>query len=361
MLCLQWGCLPASPRLEALQEIEKLPSKSALFPKRPLNKDDLRLCLSTWAEQPQLSLAATAKHLELSQQRVSNAQHWAELGSLLNSQGLTSIGKLALEKDPYLESTVTDWIIHLHICLHNSRLDHDDSSIWSYLVHDFLRFNPKFDKSTLTQAISSKLPNQKANEIGNTFLKTYLQKESLAGCAFLAEDEDNYIVGNPNLKNAYTVGYLLSVVWQRYFDNQDCVLVSDIINTSSGLSTTLGIDEHQLREQLDRLAKIEVIEQRSAKPRSVGQTPERRQDNEASYLVVRCWNDPLDLLTKAYEEDPAIPNRPLAKVLGEILEEDDELPFFLSFSQNILSTFCPQQLQLVIESPSFHPPLHLAS
>lgn len=334
-----------------------------IFPKKTLNKEDLRLCLSTWVEQPHISLAATAKHLGLSPQRVSNAQQWAILGNFLNSQGLTSIGKLALEKDPYLEATVTDWIMHLYCSLHNlgSPNNHDDWGVWAYIIYDFLKTNPKFDRPTLTQSLSDKFPDHKVSEITNNFLKIYLQKEALANCSFLTKDENLYSTGSANLKNAYTVGYLLSIIWQRDFSKQDSVLVSDIINASVSLLDVLGINENQLREQLDRLAKIEVIEQRSAKPRPVGQKPERRQENEDFYLVVRCWENPLDLLAKAYEEDPAVPNRSLAQVLGETFDDDDELPFFLAFSQNVLSSFRPQQFQFVVEGTPFNPPLHLAS
>lgn len=320
--------------------------------------------LSAWVEQPQTSIAATAKHLGLSQQRVRNAQQWAYLGNLLNFQGLTSIGSLALEKDPYLEATVTDWIIHFYCSLNGLSMSENstDWGIWAYIVYDFLKTNSMFDQESLSRALSQKFAIQKAEDIAKVFLKTYSQKESLANCSFLRMDENSYATGSANLRNAYTVGYLLSVIWQRDFFNQDSVLVDNIVNTSVGLSSVLGISESQLREQLDNLAKIEVIEQRSAKPRSADQKAYRREDDEDFYLVVRCWETPLDLLVEAYEKDPAVPNRSLAQVLGETFGDDeDDLPFFLSFSQNLLSSFCPQQFQLFTESAPFNPPLHLAS
>ena len=59
----------------------------------------------------------------------------------------------------------------------------------------------------------------------------------------------------------------------------------------------------------------------------MGTQPERRQQEEPSYMVVRCWDDSLELLAKAYEQDPAVPNRPLIQSLEGILDDDDgELP-----------------------------------
>jgi hypothetical protein len=189
-----------------------------------------------------------------------------------------------------------------------------------------------------------------------------LQKESIFKCSFLTQSEKNYVVGNANLKNAYIVGYLFSITWQRDFGAQESVLVHDVISSPMGLLSVLGISENQLREQLDRLAELEIIEQRSAKPRSMTQKANRRQNDEDFYLVVRCWENPSDLLMKAYDQDPAVPNSPLIQVLEETFEdEEDDFPFLLSSAQTWFLNLCPQQFQLAAESTSFNPPLHLAS
>jgi hypothetical protein len=341
--------------------------KAVVFPKKPLNKDDLRLCLSAWAEQPKASIAVICKHVGLSQQRVSNAQQWAILGNFFNAQGLTNIGKIVLEKDPYLEATVTDWVLHLYFSLNGHGLQPQpeifvDWGIWTYIIYDFLKENLTFTQESLTKTIAQNFPAYKAEELVRIFLKTYLQKDSISNCSFLTQNDKIYGTGNANLKNVYLVGYLLSTIWQRDFGSQESVLVNDIVGSPMGLLSVLGISENQLREQLDRLAELEIIEQRSAKPRSIRQKADRRQKNEDFYLVVRCWEDPLDLLVKAYDQDPAVPNSPLIQVLEGTFEDDeDDVPFFLSSAQTWFLNLCPQQFQFVTESTSFNPPLHLAS
>jgi len=330
----------------------------------PLNKADLRQCLAAWAEQPEASIATVATQIGLSRQRVKSAQQWALLSNLLNLKGLTDVGKLALEKDPYLEATVTDWVIHFFSSLSDNGLQNqpENPSDWgfaTFVIYDFLLANPSFTQEELAQSAASSLESDVGAYI-KIWLKTYTQRDGLANCQFLTHNKNSYTTGNPNLQNPHTVGYLLANIWARDFGQQSSLLVGDLINSPMGLAAVLGIQELQLREQLDRLAELEIIEQRSAKPHKMGTQPERRQQEEPSYMVVRCWDDSLELLAKAYEQDPAVPNRPLIQSLEGILDDDDgELPF-LSSVQTWFSNLCPKQPQLPAKGPTFDPPLHLA-
>jgi len=342
-------------------------AKATAFPKLPLNKADLQQCLAIWAEQPEASIAAVATQTGLSQQRVSSARQWAILSNFLDLQGLTDIGKLALEKDPYFEATVTEWVIHFFCSLNGNGLQPkpEKPSDWglpAFIIYDFLSSKFSFTQKQLVQSASQSLEGNDLEASVKAWLKTYAQNDGIKSCQFLTHSENFYTVGNPNLQNSYTVSYLLANIWQRDFGRQNLLLVSDLIDAQMGLSEVLGIQEPQLREQLDRLAELEVIEQRSAKPHKMGTQPERRQQEEEFYIVVRCWDNPLELLAKAYEQDPAVPNRPLIQSLEGIFDDDDdgELPF-LSSVQTWLLNLCPKQPQLPAKGTSFDPPLHLAS
>ena len=56
--------------------------------------------------------------------------------------------------------------------------------------------------------------------------------------------------------------------------------------------------------------------------------PKTRDKNDLFYQVHRCWENPSELLEKAYENDIDTPNRPLIQSLGEILNNNDEVPDF---------------------------------
>ncbi len=332
----------------------------------PLNKADLRQCLAIWAELPEATVGTVANQTGLSRQRVSSARQWAILSNLLNLQGLTDIGQLALEKDPYFEATVTAWVIHFFSSLNGNGLQPkpEKPSNWgfpTFVIYDFLSSKSFFTQEELVQSALQLLEDNGLEADVKVWLKTYIQKDGIKNCQFLTHSGNSYTAGNPNLQNSYTVSYLLANIWQRDFGGQHLLLVNDLIDSQMGLSEVLGIQEPQLREQLDRLAELEVIEQRSAKPHKMGTQPERRQPQETSYIVVRCWESPLELLAKAYEQDPAIPNRPLIQSLEGIFDDDDdgELPF-LSSVQTWLSNLCPKQPQLPAKGSPFDPPLHLA-
>ncbi len=335
----------------------------ARLPGMALNKGDVRLCLEIWANQPEASMAAVSSQTELSRQRVSNAKQWAMVGNLLDSQGLTAEGKLALQKDPYLEATVTDWLMHFFCSLSGQGSQSQperfaDWGIWTYFVYEFLPEHPTFTQAEFVQAASPYFETANLNPYFKTLLKTYGSGDAIANCRFLCQNDSHYTTGSPNLQNAYTVGYLLAKTWQRDFGDRSSVLVNDLLTAPMGLPVILGISEAQLREQLDQLAELDIIEQRSAKPHTAGQTPERRQDNEMSYIVVRAWENPLDLLEKAYDRDSAIPNRPLMQSLEGVLEDEDgEFPFFLSSVQNWFSALHPKQPQCPIEDIPISPPL----
>lgn len=320
-----------------------------------------------WKDQPDTAISKIATQTGLSQQRASNAKQWAVLGNFLNIEGLTYEGHLALEKDPYLEATVTDWLIHFFCSFGGYGLQAQPQNLvswglWSYFIYDFLPSHSTFTEAELTQSASQYFEDGKLSDRIQVLLKSYLKEAAIANCGFLTYENSLYATGTPRLENTYTVGYLLASIWKRDFNNQSSILISDLISSPMGLCQLLAINKAELYKQMDRLAELDIIEQRSAKPHRLGDKPERRQNKEDQYVVVRHWDTPFDLLTKAYEQDPAVPNRPLIQALDNILGDDeDDLPPFMSSVQNLLSSFRPQQSQFVAESSSVSFPLHLAS
>jgi hypothetical protein len=213
------------------------------LPSHSLRKDDLRYILTESlplrSQKPNSAALRTAKQ-------------WAIAANLMNDRGLTDEGRLVATKDPYLEATVTNWLIHFNL-------------------------------------------------------------------------------RNPDISNYYTTAYLLAKIWERDFQSASSVLVDRIIDMDLGLASVLGIDRDRLRQQLDILSENEIIEQRSSAPHLLGKKPLTKEEDELSYQVYPCWETPLDLLTKAYENDIATPNRPLIQSLAGILDDGDEN--VLDFSQ----------------------------
>jgi Protein of unknown function (DUF4007) len=284
------------------------------FPTHPLRKADLRSLLSQMAHPSTASsLSTTALH---------RTTQWATAASLIDERGLTPEGRLVATKDPYLETTVTDWLIHFHLSL-------VERSLWKYFVYEFLPDHVSFTQDEFFSCCADIFITESPDKLKKSLrliLRTYIELEAIAKSKFLMQDKKRYLVGEPDLSNSYTIGYLLARVWERDFKSQAAVLIDEIVNAEMGLSNVLGIDEEHLRQQLDNLAKYEIIEQRSAKPHLTGTKTQTEIDTTSSYQVIRGWETAAELLEKAYENDIATPNRPLIQSLASVLDDDDEIP-----------------------------------
>lgn len=121
-------------------------SSIPVLPTSPLCKDNLRYVLAAcWSSTRQSQIAQPDLEESLpSPAARRTAQQWAIAASLLDEQGLTPEGQLVATKDPYLEATVTDWLIHFN-------LSQNDRSLWHYVVYDFL---PEHSSFTLDELLN---------------------------------------------------------------------------------------------------------------------------------------------------------------------------------------------------------------
>ena len=223
------------------------------LPTCPLNKTHLRSLLGAIAQSPPgTSLAAQTG---LTTAAFRNATQWARAANLLDDRGLTPEGKLVATKDPYLETTVTDWLIHFHLSL-------GDRSLWHYFVYEFLSKHSLFTQEELLdsciEVFSTESPDQLKKSL-RLILKTYTEPQAIAKNKFLMQNKKRYSTGDSDLSNSYAVGYLLAKIWERDFKLQSAVLIDEIVNAEMGLANVLGINREHLRQKLDILAKYGII------------------------------------------------------------------------------------------------------
>ncbi|MGB3613416.1 MAG: hypothetical protein WBA10_06430, partial [Elainellaceae cyanobacterium] len=113
------------------------------------------------------------------------------------------------------------------------------------MVYDLFPEHQRFERDELVNLVSQKFSQPTVDEQIDILLKTYTSEAAIANCNFIARDQSSYTVGNPNLKNAHTVAYLLAATWQRDFGNQQSVLVNSILDSPMGLPVVLGLSKHQ--------------------------------------------------------------------------------------------------------------------
>lgn len=330
-----------------------------------LNKEDLRQLLHEAATRElSVTSAELTKRTGLKSYKLRSLKYWAERSHLLNQNALTSKGKLVTAKDPYLETTVTDWLIHFYLSLGERTFwkppeDLAQWNIWTYVVYRFLPNNTAFTSDELLNdcaSIFATKAQEKLKKIIRLILQTYSESKAITKCRFLIRNGNRFLTGNSDLSNPHTVGYLLAEIWERDFGSQRSVLADDILDAELGLAYVLGINREQLQQQLKILARQEIIERRSAKPHLPGTQPPTIEDTESNYQIIRCWNHPLELLEEAYSNDAATPNQPLVQALDGIL--DDDVPDFSQFLEWI-PHLNPKQAYTVLEAAVFDPLLYL--
>jgi Protein of unknown function (DUF4007) len=154
----------------------------SMLPTRPLAKADLRSLLQAIAHHQTSDLSAQARR---------DAQQWAIAANLLTEQGLTTEGRLVATKDPYLESTVTDWLIHFH-------LSSDDHSLWRYFVYKFLPKHSSFIEDELLNSCIGSFTTESPDKLKKSIrliLKTYTEPQAIAKNKFLSQEKKHYSKG----------------------------------------------------------------------------------------------------------------------------------------------------------------------
>ena len=233
----------------------------------------------------------------LGNKKVSPIKSWSIRSGLCDraTGKLTPQGEIAYKLDPYLESPVTDWLMHFYLTFGDNGLnpppeDPADWGGWTWFVYTFLSQRKTFTRQELESyagSIFTKAAKNIAKDL-NILLRAYTEPHALFGCGFVKSSEkDKFVVGQANQPNDYLIAYLLSQLWQRDFGDTNSVQTSKILQQTMGLTSILGISTEALQTVLDRLEAIALIEQnRAVSPAE----------------TVRRWHNPLDLLEKAYAD-----------------------------------------------------------
>ncbi|MBW4641840.1 MAG: DUF4007 family protein [Goleter apudmare HA4340-LM2] len=266
-----------------------------------LKKEDLLKILQACIEEKGLddTKERLMERTGLGNQKVTPMKSWAVRAGLVSKNYLTTEAKVVLDKDPYLQSPITDWLIHFYLSFGDKGLtkppnDPADWGGWSYFVHSFLLECRSFTLNDLVQrsaAIFNQETEERLTENFKIVLKAYVlppnkkEESPLKACQFITLEEDKFTTENAALPNAYLIAYFLTKLWERDFGNTTSVLTTDIIEQKMGLAPILSVEKEALQEHLNQLETLALIEQR----RTVSPSQ-----------VIRRWHDPITLLEKAY-------------------------------------------------------------
>lgn len=262
----------------------------------PFKKDEIRRIVQAAAEEKELndSLQGLMDRTSLGNAKVGRIKSWASRAGLISNNRLSPEGKAILQLDPYLESSITEWLMHFFLSFGDKGLqpppEHSaDWGGWSYFVYTFVPRNSKFTLDELLY-YSNSVFEEESKVIATRIkfiLRAYTEPDALASCKFIRIEGNEITAGNASLPNPYLTGYFLAKLWQRDFGETTSVLTDDILQQKMGLAPILGIKEEALQNRLNQLETLALIEQ-------------RRTVSPAQ--VIRRWDNPFKLLEKAYAD-----------------------------------------------------------
>ncbi|MFN8747090.1 MAG: DUF4007 family protein [Pseudanabaena sp.] len=235
----------------------------------------------------------------LGNEKVLRIKAWSIRSGLVDRETgkLTPQGAIARKHDPYLQSPITDWLMHFYLSfsdkgLATPPLDPTDWGGWTWFVYSFLPNHPSFSRSTLDNAANQiyETDKKKAKSISDDLLKVLKaytdKKDALAQINFLKSSvKDQYIAGEATLPPDELIAYFLAKICERDFQGLSQINSDRLLQHPYGLSPILGISTDKVQDLLDRLSGKGIIEQYKTVP---------------PFQIIPRWNEPLDLLEKAY-------------------------------------------------------------
>ena len=243
----------------------------------------------------------------LGNKKVSPVKTWSIRSGLVDRETgkLTPQGAIARKHDPYLQSPVTDWLMHFQLSLSEEGLKEkdkpqtpDERAIpanfggWQWFIFTFLPNHQNFSRNTLDHAANQiyETDNKKAKSISDDLLKVLKaytdKKDTLAQISFLKSSaKDQYIAGEATLPPDELIAYFLAKICERDFQSLSQINSDRLLQHPYGLAPILGISTDKVQDLLDHLSGKGIIEQYKTVP---------------PFQIIPRWNEPLDLLEKAY-------------------------------------------------------------
>lgn len=263
-----------------------------------LKKEDLLKILILARGKPGLSdtLDNLVTKTGLGNKKVGPMKSWATRCGFIVDNQLSPEGELILDKDPYLESPLTDWFMHFYLSFGHSGLaappsNPADGGGWSWFVYSFLPEHCSFTHDELVGYASTVFPEETTKKLTKNFkilLRAYTETYALSRCRYLYAEDGEYLSGEGGQPNEYLTGYFLAKIWERDYRNQTSVLTEAILDQKLSLATALGISTETMQKHFNALEVLGIIEQRCEVP---------------PFQILPRWDSPLELLEQAYERN----------------------------------------------------------
>jgi len=202
---------------------------------------------------------------------------------------------MAIEKDHFLSSAKTEWLIHYHMCAPHCA----GPGFWGDIVRKhFIALGEPLDFELIVQDINTYITEFENKEINyntvkssaNIFLKAYSELDGLGGLEILREEQpQTYLVGTPVEIPWRVMAYVLADFWEANWGPTLSVPHAQL-NGNDGPAVLMLLNSGQMGQLLKPMQEAGLVEvNRVTRP----------------WTVVRKWPSKDALLEAVYADHTA--------------------------------------------------------
>jgi len=238
-----------------------------------LSRSSIAKIIHLAQEKPGFTRADIENHTDLGTIYQEAMPRYSSRTGLLDDKNyLTPFGRFVAERDPNLEKTSTQWLLHYHLTA-----PHGPTAFWHYLVTHWFVPGNTFTADQLADDLAEFLQREKRKvpslrSIRSTitiFTGTYLKRDGLSRLGMLEEVEKNtYHVPRVSQPPIWALGYALADYWQAHYGERLTVNLDDLSgNRFAGLFLLGESGFNELLLQLKQEGMIDLY--RTAHPYQV--------------------------------------------------------------------------------------------
>ena len=217
----------------------------------PLSLRILSQVLRAAKDAPEASLSEIGSVCGLNYIKARGVHGWLNMLGLYSLEvGVTPLGQLVLETDPFMTRRATQWVLHYKISSNPS------AEVWFWMANFFvqngLTFTMDEAENALKNAGIGRTSREHLHNALRLYMKAYIDMDALGGLRILRRhDAQTYHAGTPLDINPLVVGYAL-------YDRRSTGVPTSTATIESLLSTTGSAGKIFL---LTRASLLEVLRQ----------------------------------------------------------------------------------------------------
>ncbi|MCC6188631.1 MAG: DUF4007 family protein [Anaerolineales bacterium] len=189
---------------------------------------------------------------------------YGQAAGLLTKQHLpTLLGQCVARRDPLLEQSGTQWLMHFGLSAQHGF----GPQFWREIVLSHFLSGEVLTKAALAERIAGiheqieakPIKLAYAGEAAGAFLGTYTKPDGLGNLGILRKGTDSYLVLDPEAPPTWAVAYALLDLWEAQFGDQVAAGLNELYG-ERGLTSLFMISRGRLNTMLETMQAEGMLE-----------------------------------------------------------------------------------------------------